>query len=50
MVFVYCLFYLVDYLIFLRVFFDEFLLYFEGIVMILGILLIIGDFNFYVEC
>lgn len=47
---IYCLFYFEVYFIFIKVFFEDFLLYFESIVLVIEILLIIGDFNFYVDC
>lgn len=34
---------------FVLVFFDEFLLYFENIVMCFEFLVIVGDFNFYMD-
>lgn len=46
---IYCLFYFNLYLVFLKMFFDEFVLYMESIILILELFIIMGDFNIYVN-
>lgn len=46
---IYWLFYFEVYLVFVNVFFEEFFVYLENIVMCFEVLFIFGDFNFYFD-